>query len=137
MSQLQRIHGISRVSIQPVNIAGSARVLAPIAPAREGGSLTLQFSGQPGDRVYAIWNPSAAWTDAPTLHGLLLIAAPYRRRFLGIADGTGQLTASIPVFELGAGVQGTVNQMQLVGIDAANQSWISGSSAAVRLDAAF
>jgi hypothetical protein len=102
-------------------------------PRARAEFLTLHFTGQPGDLVYAASNANAGWADVPVLHGVLLIGAPYRRRLLGIADGTGSLTATLPVLELGAGIEGTSLQMQIVAIE----RWITGSSAAVRLDGAL
>ncbi|MFN0243580.1 MAG: hypothetical protein ACKVWV_11865 [Planctomycetota bacterium] len=119
----------------PALLAGTARSIAGDGPRREGQTAALVFSGAPGDRVYFATSAHADFASA--LRGVVLLSTPVKRRYMGTIGDSGVLHASLPVAELGAGVDGRFRHAQAFFVDARGASWTSGPAATLLLDAAF
>lgn len=90
-------------------LAGSPRGLGVNSPVREGGNASLQFAGASGEfALLAIGQPSVG-SGAGTWSNLLapvLVGAPLTVFAVGAVPPSGTLATSIPIQELGAGVEG-------------------------------
>jgi hypothetical protein len=109
------------------------------APTREGESVTVSLHGEPGDMAFLWSSPDPAWLLLPTHEGVLLVdrfAPGFLVTALGTLDGSGELSLSVPVPELGQGVQDVVLTVQ--GVFVADGVTLLGSaSTAVLLDSGF
>ena len=75
------------------------------SPVREGQTYQASFAGLPGDLVFWVGSLSDGWfLDPFLLNGVLLSGVPFASGFVGVTDGSGQLSASGTVGDLGPGV---------------------------------
>lgn len=127
-------------SVGPVNVlTGSARRLTATPVARETQTVTLTFTGVPGDRVELLRGDRPGFQYLAAARGVVLVqrTRPQLVQQLGTIGASGVLTQTFPVAELGAGVQSRLVWMQAAMIDGANQTTLSSPAAIVMLDSAF
>ncbi|MFN0243154.1 MAG: hypothetical protein ACKVWV_09715 [Planctomycetota bacterium] len=124
------------------DIAGDARAITARSPVREGDLLSLTFHGTPGDRVTLLVGLDArAQTWTPTWHAPLLVQAPGSKaksiRPIGVVPVSGVLEVSLPVADLGFGIDARTLHLQALFRTSANEFYASGSATPVELDAAY
>lgn len=123
-------------------ITGSPRALATVAPVREGDTLDLSFSGVPGDRVTLLVGLDARTQEyLPAWHATRLVQAPGSKaksiRPIGVIPASGTLDVSLPVFDLGYGVEARTLHLQALFRTSANEIFASNAATPVELDAAY
>lgn len=119
-------------------VAGIARDVVPPAPAREGEAIALQLHGAPGERVEIVVSTAAHFVERDDLAGVLLVPRRGARiAMLGTTDATGDLAASIPVGDLGPGVEGRVLRAQVLYSGAQGELRAGPTFAITLLDAAL
>ncbi|MBK7878129.1 MAG: hypothetical protein IPJ77_20920 [Planctomycetes bacterium] len=127
-------------SVGPVNLlGGNARQLTATSVAREGQTVTLTFTGQPGDRVEMLRGERPGFQYLVAARGVVLVqrTRPQRVLQVGTIGASGVLTQTFPVSELGAGVESRLAWYQAAMIDGAGQTTLSSPACVVLLDAAF
>lgn len=129
--------GVESIGGSPAQLAGSARHLAVVAPARAGANVTLHFEGQPGDAVFLALALRGTQFFEPVLNGTLLVLPAFRRLRVGTLDGNGNLDVLLPVGAFPPGVEGSLHHAQGIFRDVAGTLWTSGPGAMTRLDASF
>lgn len=117
-------------------IATSARGLEVSSPVREGETLTWKLSGQPGELAFLDYGGQPGFLDLPAWNGMLLLAPPFFMAFAGVVPASGELSGSIPIHELGPGVEGAIVWAQSGFFDGASVLQ-SATSATLLLDQAF
>lgn len=122
-----------------VRVEGRPRELRGPAVARENGTLTLQFSGVPGDMVELVLADATRWSNRQDRHGISLV----KRRItssvisLGAVAGDGTSTWSMPVSELGPGIESALLHAQAVFRNPQGEEFLSSFAVITLLDAAF
>jgi hypothetical protein len=114
------------------------RLSAAPNPVRENSSVTLTFSGHPGDFVYLLMSAETSFQLSP-FKGVLLVphSSPPLIGMFGPLDATGSLQVSVPIGELGAGVQSRVMHMQSFHKNAGGHYVLGNPVHLVMLDQAF
>lgn len=107
-------------------------------PVREMSTVTLTFSGAPGDFAYLVMGAETSFQLSP-FKGVQLVphTAPPLVSIIGPLDATGSLQVSIPIGELGAGVQSRVMHMQSFHKNAGGHFVLGNPVQLVMLDQAF
>ncbi len=120
-------------------LPGAARRLQATRVAREGQTLTLTFTGVPGDRVELALSDRTTRRFQAGWRGVWTIPRRVPQPFLqaGTIGPSGALTLTWPIGELGLGVQSKTFFAQALLIDAAGQTTFSSPATFVLLDAAF
>jgi len=86
-------------------LSGTKRTMTVPNPVRELTPLSFSFHGAPGENVYLLvgLEPGLQWDPAHEAN--FLLASPFRRLPVGTTNGSGDLGVSLPLSDLGAGVQ--------------------------------
>ena len=104
---------------------------------REGQSVELTFTGMAGDFIWAVFGQYDVTSIIPGLNGPFHLVNPAQIRFLGKLGGS-KREISIPIMELGAGVESVSLAMQGIFFDSTTGRFISGDpSTLVLLDRSF
>jgi hypothetical protein len=120
-----------------VELGTVARKLEVQNLTRESTSLAITFRGVPGERVFLTSALHPAHESSPALQGVFLSQGPFRRLSPGVLDAQGVLQISLPIGDLGPGIDEDVRHLQCVMLDAAGQPRLGSSSVLTRLDAAW
>lgn len=120
-------------------VDGRPRELHAATVTREQHTLEFQFVGEPGDQVELVVADGTRFAHRPDLHGVSLVR---RRRVsttfqVGMISGDGTLSWSLPVGDLGAGVESSVLHAQAYFTDASGSAYLSSPAVLVLLDSAF
>jgi hypothetical protein len=113
-------------------------MLAPTV-AREGQSVTLEFHGQPGDRVEMIVAERTGFQFTLAGRGVNLVRRSRAQlvQQTGTIGPSGVLTQTWTIGELGPGVQSRTLYMQAAMIDGANVGTFSSPAVITLLDSAL
>jgi hypothetical protein len=122
---------------QTTLVAGPARRLRAATHVREQQPLRLEFTGLPGERAFLQLGLDTQWSLEPALGGVRLVGNTSRRAFLGTIPAGGVLQVSVPINDLGPGVESLWNHLQAFLIDGSNTIHLGGAQEVVLLDAAF
>lgn len=120
-------------------VVGRARELHGPSLTREQHSLEMQFFGEPADRVELVLADGLRFQHRPDQHGVSLV----RRRgasvvvSVGMIAGDGTLNWSLPIGELGPGVESSTIHAQAYFTDAAGSVFLSSPAELVLLDGAY
>ena len=130
------VDGASVTSLQ-----GIARGFDATSPVREGESVVLTYRGNPGDAV-AVWGSlSAGYFPLPEYAGVFQLGLPLLQPFgipIGFADATGALQLSVPVTELGAGIEGFSAHLQATAVESGGSTLaLTPTTTVVFLDASL
>lgn len=117
-------------------LATNARNLEVSSPVREGETLTWTLTGNPGELAFLDYGGQPGFLDLPAWNGMLLLAPPFFIAFAGVVPASGELSGSIPIHELGPGVEGAIVWAQSGFFDGA-AVFQSATSATLLLDQAF
>jgi hypothetical protein len=119
-------------------LAGNARHFRASAPTREQQNVALTFQGDPGDRVYLWGGPELRFLFIASWNGVQFVRVPpYLTAVpLGVIPSGGIFQMSVPIGELGPGVQGNVLHRQAVFVGA-SASFLADEQQFVLLDSAF
>lgn len=120
-------------------LASSARTHRVASPVRDDESLQVTVDGEPGDlvRVYLSITPGVGLTH-PLLDVPLLLHRPWIRLSLGTLPASGTLSMSVPLGDLGPGVQAVPLYIQAVFFDVNLGRFVSSEpTSIVALDSAF
>ena len=104
---------------------------------RELQSATFTFTGTPGDTVLLVWSAQPRHELYAPFLGVITYGTQVRRIPMGVIPGSGTLTSTLPIPDLGAGVEAQKRCLQAVFRDASNQVTLSDPLTLVLLDAAF
>ncbi len=120
-------------------LPGSGRTLQASAVLRENNALALTLSGQPGDSAGVLVSMTPRYSLDLAANGVRLTAAPSNGRFipLGTVPGGGTLSASLPIGDLGPGVQSRRFFVQSIHQDASGAFVLGTPQSVVVLDSAF
>lgn len=123
----------------PVALGGTARVFTASRVTRENGSLRLDFSGQPGDRVELVFGERGRLVAQDALRGTSLIRAskPQPVMQVGVVPASGTLTLLVPIGELGAGVAARRSFAQALFVEPGGAATLSASATIVLLDSSY
>lgn len=133
--QAYRFGGTTTVT----RVEGRSRALIAPAVTREQNALTFDFTGAPGDQVELVLGDATRFLLRPDLHGVSLV----RRRStgvvvpVGIVAGNGTLSWSMPIGDLGSGVQARVIHAQALFTNVSGDGFLSSPAEIVLLDSAF
>lgn len=119
---------------------GTSRHVDGSVVVHEQGTVTLQLRGNPGDNVVLIASQGTQWSLSDPWRGVLLVRArqpPIRTVSLGPVDGTGQITFSYPIGDLGLGVESLRYTFQALFVSPSGTTTLSSPRKLVLLDAAF
>ena len=117
-------------------LAGPARSFEASSPVREGQSLVLRFRGVPGELVFVAASTALEFAFVPELQGVRVVA-PTQVSFQGVVPAAGVLEKTVPIQDLGAGVEGAVVGLQAAFFAAATGIHLGPPSVAVLLDASL
>jgi hypothetical protein len=115
-------------------VPGTRRALHAPGVVREGDSLSLLVDGVPGERVVLFLGPPRSQGYAPQYFGVPHLGSVLRRLPLGTIPASGTLAASLPVPELGAGVESAPTTFQALAIDPAGVSRLTGARSLAMVD---
>lgn len=130
----------STIGGSPANansLAGTHRLLSSSSPARELTNVVLSLSGQPGDRVLLIFAAMPRHELYLAFNGVLLYGEGARRALIGTLPGSGTMSFTLPIADLGPGVQTATRYLQCAFIDTASQVTLSDPLTLVLLDQAY
>ncbi len=122
-----------------VETAGTSREMRAPLVTREQGTLVLSFVGVPGDVVQLVLADATRFVHRPDLRGVSLV----RRRaagsivLAGVVAGDGTLSWSLPIGDLGAGVEARVIHAQAVFSSVSGSEFLGSPAEIVLLDAAL
>jgi hypothetical protein len=117
-------------------LAGSARELDVTSPVREGQSLAWTLSGEPGDLAFLAYSGAANYLYQAGLFGVLHLGAPFFVQYAGVVPAGGQVTGSVPLNDLGPGVDGALLFLQSGYFDGTSAR-LGAPAAALLLDQAL
>jgi len=123
-----------------IPISGLARKFHVQQPIREQSVATLEFRGQPGDKVYLVeGNETRMFFLSLASHGLSLVRTPVLSSSipLGVIPPNGLLQIQRPQGDLVLGLQHRQRFAQAILIDAAGQSFLTDVQAMELLDSAY
>jgi hypothetical protein len=132
--------GVSISTGTYVDHAGIARSMIASAPVREGQSLSLSYSAAPGELVLVHASLSQGFSPlAPFGYvGVLTLGPPAWTFPQGTMPAAGPLVVSVPIQELGPGLEGVVLYFQSSFVDASTSTaFAGGPSATVLLDSSL
>jgi len=113
------------------------RHLVAESPVREGTTATLALTGEPGELVRLLISRTADRVPSPLHSGVLLLGSPIRLVQLGTVPPGGVLTAQVPVFALGPGLDVVTLHLQSRFTSAQGVTVLSGPAPWVVLDQGF
>ena len=119
---------------------GVPRLDLDAAPlAREGTSWTLTVTGRPGDQVFLTTSATPSFAMLPSWKGTRLAWPPglHVVRRLGAIPGSGVLQTTIPITELGPGIEAARFDLQVFRDSAIDGRTLGGFVSLTVLDAAF
>lgn len=115
---------------------GSARSFFINSPVRAGNSVTLKFSGEPGDFRVLFFSASFQTTSAPSFSGALHLGLPMGDVALPPMPGFGD-AFSVVLPALPPGIEGVTVHVQPAYVDFAGAAYLHAPSALVVLDPSF
>lgn len=119
------------------NAETPARSLTLSSPVRDDELCTLTYQGRPGDRVWLrVSLEPVAGTISPLFEGVRLIGPFVARSFRGTLGASGLETESVPMVDLGPGVEGRRFHAQAVFLGS-GEIVQSSPSTTVVVDGAF
>jgi len=118
-------------------LPGATRRLRAPTHVRELTSLSIEVVGAPGERAFLQVGSDTQWAFAPALGGVRLVGDTSRRLSLGTVPSSGVLLVALPIPDLGPGVAGVWNHLQVFAVDSSGAIRIGGAREVVLLDAAF
>jgi hypothetical protein len=118
-------------------LSGTRRVMTCVTHVRESSTLLLSLQGEPGDAVILNLGTNGRWMLDVPLGGVRLVSLTSRRVNLGVIPGSGLLDVTLPIGDLGAGVQSATYQLQAYFRDLAGGTHAGSAATLVVLDSAF
>ncbi|HTF87083.1 MAG TPA: hypothetical protein VK843_01655 [Planctomycetota bacterium] len=121
-------------------LSGLARKFHVQQPIREQSAATLEFRGQPGDKVYLVeGNDTRLFFLSLASHGISLVRTPVLSSSipLGVIPPNGLLQIQRPQGDLVPGLQHRQRFAQGILVDAAGQSFLTDVQAMELLDSAY
>jgi hypothetical protein len=118
-------------------LTGQHKTLTAPTLVRELHTLDLQVAGNAGDNVWLSTSNGASWRLSPARRGVVLLSQPSDVSFLGTVPANGVLRASVPIGDLGPGVQDRPLFLQATCIDGAGHVTLTGPAVVVLLDQMF
>ena len=129
--------GPARLGSGFTDLAGTSRHLVAESPVREGTTATLTLTGEPGELVRLLISRTADRKASPLHSGVLLLGSPIRLVQLGTVPPGGVLTAQVPVFTLGPGLEAITLHLQSRFTSPQGVTVLSGPAPWVVLDQGF
>lgn len=122
-----------------VDLAGLAHRLTLSSPVREQESMEFTLSGHPNDQVYTVFGIGDGSQYLAEYAGQFHVSVPWLQfLYVGLVPASGTLAGSVPVPELGPGVQGLVFRVQPFFVHGVGGNTLLGNWAPlVLLDGAF
>jgi len=120
-------------------LTSAARSHRASSAVRDDGSVDITLDGEPGDRVrvfFSLRRP-APELFLGVLDGPILIQPPLMKVSHGVLPASGPRSLSLPVGDLGPGVEAIVLHMQALFIGAGGELVLSEPTAVTLLDASF
>jgi hypothetical protein len=117
--------------------AGVARHLGASSPVREGGSATYAFEGLPGESVLLLVSATTSSFWSQKFHGTLLVGSAFALVPFGETDGSGVLSVSFTLPELGPGVEAVTLFLQPFFSGTRAGGYLGPMQPQLLLDAAF
>jgi hypothetical protein len=131
------VPGIPRVG-DATFLDGASRTLRAHVVARESESAAIAVTGAPGEEVVLFVATYDDYTYAPQLYGVAHLLPPIERRFsIGTIPASGVLITSLPIGELGPGVEASMQRMQALVLGPSGSARLTNPTALVALDASF
>jgi len=111
-----------------VNASGLARSVEITSPHRDDEAATATYSGVPGDLVFALFSGRPLpQLSLGVLDGFLLVRPPLYVDFVGVVPASGTLVQSLPLGDLGPGIQATAFHVQGLFREAGTAKLVLGS----------
>jgi hypothetical protein len=129
-------------SIGPINaLAANARRLTTTSLVREGQTVTMVFTGRPGDRVELLASSRSAFHVLPGIFGVRLVGfsrgTPMLVQQVGTIGASGTLAQTWTVGDLAAGETSRITYFQAMHEDTSGQVTLSCLAPVVILDQAY
>ena len=118
-------------------LSGTKRTMFVLNPARELTSLNFSLHGAASEGVYLLVGKQTGVQWDPARQANSLVGSPFRTLFVGTTNPSGNLTANLVLYDLGAGVQFDMFYLQPLFVGPSGAQQLGTPITLAALDQAF